>query len=265
MKYLANEIKELGLKPGIWIAPFLVERESEFFMKHKNWIVRENGKLVNGINWTLFDRVYLERFILDIRKVEVRRYILKCIDKLLGQDKFDLIKLDFLYSIYFIPGITPNEAGGFIRQIFLHISKKYPKVYTIACGSPLLPVIDVTDSLRIGPDTISPYLDGVPFISRLFHLWRVNQVISAIDKRSWTRDFWNIDPDAFVCRKSLGISDKKLLKLQIAMKNAAGNLFLGDDMTSLDESRIKRFILPLFGSKINMLTLPTLCALLTVF
>ena len=248
MKNLADSIKKLGLKPGIWIAPFLIERKSDLFEKHPDWFVKKNGKLVNGANWTPFDKFYLERFILNIKKDEVRRYIFKCVDELLDKNRFDLVKLDFLYSIYFIPGVTPNEAGGFIRQLLNYISKKYPYVYTIACGSPLLPVIGATDSLRIGPDTISPYLDGVPLISNLFHELRVDRVISNINRRSWTKDFWNIDPDVFVCRKSLGISDKKLLKLQIAFKNLKGNLFLGDDMTKLDEKRIKKFILPLFRS-----------------
>ena len=247
MKALSNEIHGLGFKSGIWMAPFLVEEDSEVFKNHKDWLVHKNGILLNGINWTPFDDFYFKRYLLDIRKPEVKKYIFESIDFLIENCKYDLLKLDFLYSVYFIPDINPNEAGGFIRNIFKYIKDKYPEVYTIACGTPLVPVIGVADSVRIGPDTISPILDGVPVISSLYHNLRIKSVLKNIEMRKFTSKYWNIDSDVFVCRDSIGVNSKLIDELYKSIKSCGGNIFLGDDMTKLSIPKIKKYIEPLLN------------------
>lgn len=161
---------------------------------------------------------------------------------------FKLIKLDFLYRAYSIPKITSQEAGSLIRNMLLEIKNRNPEVYTIACGCPLLPAINAVDSMRIGPDTIDPIVASkIPAVNSLVNSYKLNLVINNIKRRLWTRKFWNLDPDVFVCRKSLGLNDKQLLSLQKHIKLASGNIFLGDDMTKLEGDRIKKFVLPLFN------------------
>jgi len=161
---------------------------------------------------------------------------------------FELIKLDFLYRAYLIPKITSQEAGDLIREMFLEVKEKYPFVYTIACGCPLLPAINAVDSMRIGPDTIDPILTSkIPILNSLINSYKLHLVKNNIKRRLWTRRFWNLDPDVFVCRKSLGLNDKQLLSLQKHIRLASGNVFLGDDMTKLGKDRIKKFVLPLFN------------------
>jgi len=159
---------------------------------------------------------------------------------------FELIKLDFLYRAYLIPKITSQEAGDLIRNMLLEIKNKYPSLYTIACGCPLLPAVNAVDSMRIGPDTIEPITGNIPVWNSLINSYKLNLVINNIKRRFWTRKFWNLDPDVFVCRKSLGLNDGKLLSLQKHIKLASGNIFFGDDMTRLGEDRIRKFVLPLF-------------------
>jgi len=245
MRNVSNEIHKLGLKSGIWISPFLVEKDSFVYKEHRDWLVINNGKLVNGINWTVFDDLYLKRYILDFRNEKVKKYIFETIDMLVKEYKFDLIKFDFLYAIYFIPDINQNEAGDFIRSVFKYVREKYKNVYTIACGSPLMPVVGVADAVRIGPDTISPYLDKVPIISRLFHTLRIRDVVSNISKRKFTSKYWNIDPDVFVCRDSIGVDEKIIDLLFQNIKSIKTDIFLGDDMTSLSNEKIQKYISPI--------------------
>ncbi|MFZ3301627.1 MAG: glycosyltransferase [Microgenomates group bacterium] len=246
MKKTSRDIHNYGLKSGIWIAPFLIEEDSELYKKHPDWIVTKDGIPINGINWTLFDDLYFKRYVLDIRKKEAQSFIFKTIDLLINSYGFDLIKLDFLYSIYFIPNITAGEAGGFIRKLMSYIKNNYPDVYIIACGSPLVPLVGVADSVRIGPDTISPMLDGIPLVSTIYHSLRVRDVIDNIKKRQFTNKYWNVDPDVFVCRKSLGLSDTLINELQQTIVRCKGNLLLGDDMTQVSKDRIDKYIFPLF-------------------
>lgn len=167
------------------------------------------------------------------------------IDDLLGFG-FKLIKLDYLYRAYKLPDISAQKAGALIRKIFLRVKNKYPDVYTIACGCPLLPAINVVDSMRIGPDTIDPFSVRIPIWRKISSSHKFNLIKNNVAKRLWTKKFWNLDPDVFVCRKSLGLTEAQIFSLQKLIKNARGNIFLGDDMTKLEEKRIKKFVLPLF-------------------
>jgi alpha-galactosidase len=245
MRFLSSKIHALGFKSGIWMAPFLVEPKSVFYEKKKNLLVKQNGVYVDGFRVFPLSGIALPRYILDIRKSEAMKTVKKNIDFLLKDCKFDLIKLDFLYSLYFVPGISEKEAGFYIKQIFTYIRERYPKVYTIACGIPLSAAIGVSDSVRIGPDIIDPNT-AESFIGNVINIYKLKRVLNNIKDRMWTKSFWNIDPDVFVCRKSLGFKDFQLLALQKTIKEAKGNIFLGDDMTTLPKSRIEKFIKPLF-------------------
>lgn len=247
LKNTSKKIKELGLKPGIWIAPFLVHPKSKVANENKDWFVRENGNLVDGLKLTPWDRIFpYKKWILDVKNPKVLKYLEKSIAYLIEECGFELLKLDFLYGLHFDPSLKGEEADKFLRDFLLRIKRKYPKVYTIGCGCPLLPAINTVDSMRIGPDSIiTPFLKfiSLPFLSQL-HISK--SVIPTIMRRVWTKEFWNIDPDAFVCRGSIGLSHKQLLQFQKVVKIANGNIFLGDDLTRLSDDRIGKYLSPLF-------------------
>ncbi len=247
LKSVAKEIKRLGLKPGIWISPFLVDKKSNISKYHPDWLVNKNGSLVDGFKLTPYDKYFAYgKWILDIRKPEVVKYLDKSIKYLVEDCGFELLKLDFLYSIYFDPNISSTEADLFLNNFLLKIKNKYPSVYTIACGCPLLPAIGTIDSMRIGPDTsVGPFIKflPLPFFSQKYLDY---QVISTVSNRLWTKKFWNVDPDAYMCRKTLNFLPKQLLKFQNVIQQCEGNIFLGDDLSKLSDERIDKYICPLF-------------------
>ncbi|MDP3974497.1 MAG: glycosyltransferase [bacterium] len=244
--YLKNRVFDNGMKMGLWVAPFLVEKDSDLYKNHPDWTTTMKNKPVLGIKGSIFDKYIFERYILDIRKRKVREFVFDTIDFILKSGDIKLIKLDFLFCVYFIPNITAVEAGGFIREMFKYIREKYPEVYTIACGAPLIPVMGVVDSMRIGPDTISPGIEKIPLIFKIFNKIRIKEVFKNIDRRLWTNKYWNLDPDVFVCRNNLGFDDKTINKLFNYIKKCNGNIFLGDDITRLPKERIDKYIIPLF-------------------
>ena len=246
MKGVSRKIKEHGFKPGVWLAPFLVDPKAQIVKKYPHYLVRYNNKLVEGFKATNFDRHFFPKYILDIRKREVRKYLTNVIQKIIEEDGFELLKLDFLYAPYFIPGIGTREAGYYLHKFLLNIKRRYPNVYTAACGCPFPPALGVADSMRIGPDTSAPYLDRIPFASSLFHKRRLFLVRKNMRTRGWMKSYWNLDPDAFVCRSSLRINKKLLSEFRGDVKKMRSDIFLGDDYTKLGEDRIKEFVLPLF-------------------
>lgn len=243
-----NKIKSLGLKAGIWIAPFMVDPWSNLSKKHPDWLVKNYGLLVDGFRLTPWDRFLpFKKWILDYKNGEAKKYILDSIDWLVSIG-FEMIKLDFLYSIYFDSRLTIEEADEIISDLLTSIRLKHPKLYTIGCGCPLVPAVGNVDSMRVSSDSIvSPFVRFIPF-SNLFDKYFIyNKVIRSIESRLWTKKYWNIDPDAFVCRHNVGYSNEQIIKHQQLAKASEGNIFLGDDLTKLSKRRLEKFIYPLFN------------------
>ena len=237
LKYMSESIEDLGLKPGIWLAPFSVDSKSDLAKKHPDWIIKNSR--THGIkNFISSPR----RYFLDIANPEVVKYIFDTLDLLLKDYKFKLIKLDFLYGIYFNPKSTIKTADEFLRSFFLRIRRNYPDVYTIASGCPLIPAVGVVDSMRIGPDALIPDHKRFPGFKYVSNLYQYKKVIKSAAFRTWTNKLWNVDLDAFVCDKNLGLSDKQIFNMHSLIKKSGGNIFLGDDMTSLPHDRIEKFI-----------------------
>ncbi|MBI2357229.1 alpha-galactosidase [Candidatus Dojkabacteria bacterium] len=250
MGKVAMEIEKMGLKSGLWISPFQANPKSKIVREHPDWFVKEKGKYIDGLKVTPFDR-YLpyRKYLLDVRKEEVREYLKSVMDRLLGEYGYNLIKLDFLYSIYFIPGISSKNADIYLRELLQYIKDRYPKVYTIACGSPLVPVVGLVDSMRVGPDIIlSPFFKFSKH-ARYLDLFIIPRATKTIMSRVWTKKFWNIDPDAFVCRSTLGLSKLHIRDSINLVRLCEGNIFLGDDLTKLSDKRLNKYIKPLLGVK----------------
>ena len=248
LPWVVKKIKKIGLKSGVWIAPFLVDPHSKLAQNHPDWLVRKNGHLVEGHNFSRWDKFFsLKKWLLDIRKQEVRKYVNDSLKYLIDDCGFNLLKLDFLYALHFNPHLKAGEADLFLRKYLTKIKKIYPEVYTIACGCPLIPAAGVVDSMRIGPDTkvIHPPLKFLDF--PIINRWYLNsQVLPTLTQKLWTKKIWNVDPDAFLCRSSLGYTHHQLIKFQKIIKGGAGNIFLGDDLTKLSSRRIQKYLLPLF-------------------
>ncbi len=249
LKKTVQKINRLGLKAGIWLAPFLVDPQSKLAQNHPDWLVTKHGRLVEGLNLTPWDR-YLphHKWLLDIQNPQVQKYLYRTLDYLIKDCAVDLIKLDFLYAPSFDPHLSGTQADTFLRNYLSRIKKNYPAVYTVACGCPLVPAVGVVDSMRISFDTliISPYLKflKLPILSR-WHLDKI--VLPTLRRRLWTKKIWRVDPDVFMCQKSIGFTHQQLIKFQQIIKSGQGNIFLGDDLTQLPTQLLKRYLQPLFN------------------
>lgn len=244
---ISSEIKKLGLTPGIWISPFQAAPGAKIVKEHPDWFVKEKGNYIDSLKLTPFDRHFSYRhYLLDVTKEEVQRYIFSVFDMILGDWKYEVIKLDFLYSIYFNPTLSAEEADMYLRMFLKYIKDNYPDAYTIACGCPLIPAVGLVDSMRVGPDSLlSPFLH-FSSKSRFLDVFIHRKVIQTVESRLWTRKFWNIDPDSFVCRRAIGHTGKMIRDSIELVKESKGNTLLGDDLTRLPQSRVNRYIRPLF-------------------
>jgi len=149
---LANSISEAGYKPGIWMAPFICEKNSSLYKEKRNWLLKADGKNVKAgysPDWSGWF------YLLDIEKQEVKHYIAEKINEL-KKVGFKLFKFDFLYAL----GLSKNNSKSRYQKInegVKWLTALTEDCETILCGLPLANAMANTEFMRIGPDSHRSY------------------------------------------------------------------------------------------------------------
>jgi len=134
LRYLSDKIREIGLRPALWIG-LLCHNKTRIFKEHPEWFI---------------DYSYRVRSMhpLDVSLPQVREYMEKAVDVMLRQYGFEGVKLDFWsYAFEDKHGLYRNKdkSGGQYRRWWLStLRKALPKdgYLEIACdlaqGNPFL-------------------------------------------------------------------------------------------------------------------------------
>lgn len=249
MKYLADKIHSNGYKAGLWLAPFNAQKSSQVVKDHPEWLVKDkNGKpLLGNIGWG-------GAYIIDFYIKEAAEYIRNFFKVILRDWRYDLVKLDFLYSICLFPrnnksrGQIMCEAMDFLRECVGEDK------YILGCGVPLAPCFGKVDFCRISSDVELTFKEK-------FYVKQTNQEVvntkSAINNTVFRRHldgraFVN-DPDVFFIRDNdLSKKDELFLKkgklkfsqeqkeLLAKINNMCGNvLFVSDNIGGFDKEQNK--------------------------
>jgi hypothetical protein len=108
MAYLAQKVKDAGLIPGIWVAPFWVKSNSKLAQEHPDWLVPKNelaGFLMSDTDETL-----------DLANPEVLEWLHDLMTRLTQEWGYQWIKLDFSYYALFadeLYGGTQSAAEAY--------------------------------------------------------------------------------------------------------------------------------------------------------
>ena len=233
MKAAADAIREAGMLPGIWMAPFVCEEKSLLCQEHPDWIVKdENGYDVKGgSNWSSF-------YALDIYNEEVRAYLRDVFRTVTADWGYGLLKLDFLYAACIVPrrdktrGQIMADAMAFLREVA-------GDALILGCGVPLASAFGRVDYCRIGCD-VSLDWDDMPHM-RLMHRERIstkNTVLDSVFRRQLDGRAFRNDPDVFLLRDTQNrmTSDQKLCLAEV---NAlcGGVLFTSDNAAEYTEAQ----------------------------
>lgn len=234
MKIIADSIHDKGLKAGIWIAPFAVQKDSKILKNHPDWIVRQNGKpFMVGANWGGF-------YPLDIYNEEARAYIKNFFNVILNQWGFDLVKLDFLYAASVIP--NHNKSRGQIMYEAIDLLREcVGDKQILGCGVQMMPCFGVVDYMRIGADM---GLSWKPDWKRKFmHREDVstkNAIKNSLYRRHLNQRAFLSDTDVFLLRDyniSFTFEQRKLLARIIKLLGSV--LFTSDDVSKYNKEQLK--------------------------
>ena len=243
---LVRSIHHEGFKAGLWLAPFVCERNSAIFRKHRDWILRHKGKPWKaGPGWSGF-------YALDIDHPEVIRYLKEVFALVFEEWGFDLVKLDFLYAAApFATGehgdagegpYTESRAARMIRALDL-LRELCRDRLIIGCGVPLMPAFGRVDYCRIGSDAGLDW-DDFP-IMRILHRERISTLHSltnTIFRRQLNGRAFGNDPDIFFLRdKNIRLSAEKKA-YHAAVNSLFGSLWLtSDDLNAYDAEKIRQY------------------------
>ena len=253
MDVLAEEIKEQGYKPGLWIAPFIVHPGSRIYKEHPEWLIRdEKGKVVNaGWNWNRFCAG------LDLTHPEVQIYIRQVIENAVREWGYTYLKLDFLYAgalqgVRHDPNLTRAQALRRGMEIIRDAAGK--DTYILGCGAPLGPMLGLVDGMRIGTDVapdwepkyngielLFPNEPDIPSVKNAMH----NAITRAMMHQRW----WQNDPDCLLLRESSNLSLAEVQTMASIIGMTGGLMLISDEMDKVFSyrRRIAQALLPIMG------------------
>ena len=247
MGMLASDIEEAGMVPGLWMAPFVCEKESRTFAEHQGWILRDGtGALVqSGSHWS-------GGYALDILNPEVREHVRESLDTATRVWGFRFLKLDFLYAAALVPHGGKNRADLMADGLDLLRASVPDETLFDFCGVPVMSAFGRSEYCRIGCDVGLDW-DG-PAYMRITGRERVSTKRSLANTLGRAhlngRVFLN-DPDVFFLRKDVKLTDGQKEELLLADARLGGMLLTSDDMGEWDERQRALFqdALALFVSR----------------
>lgn len=118
---LARKIKSLGLQFGLWIEPEMVNKNSDLYRNHPEWILHTPDRKSNhGRN----------QFVLNFGNDEVVENIFQQISAIINESELDYIKWDMnrpLTNVFDI-NLDANQQGEVFHRYVLGVYKLYEKL-----------------------------------------------------------------------------------------------------------------------------------------
>ncbi len=243
MEFLASEIKKVGLKPGIWLAPFLVREKSSFFQLYPEAVLKdEKGSPVSAIFQPIWG--FSDTYCIDVTHPIAIDYLETVFRTMTKEWGYSYLKLDFLYA-GLLDGVAYNtklSPALKYRQTLEMIRKVVGKnTFLLGCGAPMIPSIGYFDGMRIscdvtpfwGPDTIRNW------VRDKHALCTEKALINSLYRSFMHRNLWLNDPDCLIIRKDKNkMTYQQTLLMATVMGLSGGMLLISDNLSSLDSNRL---------------------------
>ena len=244
MKHTADEIKKLGLKPGLWIAPYAISENTDIAKNHADWLIKDDDGKPQRI---AADHANQAQYILDITHPESQKWLRDLVKTITHEWGYQFIKTDFVeWTIlaakhFHDPSVTKAQAYGLGDRLMRDARGK--DVHFLDCG-PGSEAVGLIDSMRIGLDRP----DDLPRF-KLFEQYagHDNSTIPAVAKRYYFHNrTWINDPDHLRLAKQT-LPQARAAATIIAL--SGGTTISGDKLYDLDRDRLEilKKVLPAYG------------------
>lgn len=206
MKALADNIKEAGFVPGLWLAPFSVESASTLYKEHPDWLLQDTDGPVE--QWGVY--------ALDLSHPEVLEFLRDTFHRVFHEWGFDYVKLDFLVHAMgrarrHNPKLTSVQAFRKAMQVICDAAGG--DRFILNCGAPIGPSVGLCDGMRIGYDVSSRWHlpmnpDGWPEGNCAIRPAAVHTIWRQWMHQAW----WCNDPDCLLVRDYGSEPEKEIFR-----------------------------------------------------
>ncbi len=234
MKQLAEDIRALGFRPGIWTAPFGTG-DREFYEAHKSWFLHQaNGEPF--ANWS-------GRYLLDPSQPEVQAHMREMHRIMREEWGYEFFKIDGMsgrshgYSAHFFErdevkaafrDECPNPFELCVRAFREGIG---PDSIFLACqGHYTGPEAEVADASRIGGDIVSPNQT-----SKWHNL--MSQARATLNQLFVHNIVFYMDPDTLLVGDYHATEQARLTTTIVALPGQL--MFAGDKLAELTPDRMR--------------------------
>lgn len=131
---LAEKIKKMGMKFGLWFEPEMVSEDSELYRTHPEWAMRIPSRKPIRSRYQL---------VLDMTNPEVREYLFNSISKILRSADISYVKWDMNRSIcdLYTPCLSADDQGEISHRYVLglyelleRLTSEFPDVLFEGCS-----------------------------------------------------------------------------------------------------------------------------------
>ena len=135
IKGLSERIEALGLKFGLWFEPEMVNKDSDLYRAHPDWILQTPGRNTSHGRY---------QYVLDFSRKEVVDHIYGMMAKLLSESKISYIKWDMNRSITecYSSKLPADRQGEVFHRYILgvydlyeRLTSEFPEVLFESCAS----------------------------------------------------------------------------------------------------------------------------------
>lgn len=232
MAALAARIREAGYRPGLWLAPFVLNENSAVLRDHPEMVLRTpDGE-------TVFVQTWLGRCaVLDCTHPEAEAWLRNVIRTVVREWGYTYLKLDACsYAArpasavrYHRPGTT--ALANLRRGLEIIREEAGGDTFLLGCTCHFGPAIGLVDAMRVGPDVKETWAAGPNPSVR--HAMRLTL------QRNWMhRRWWVNDPDCLIVRDTdteLTEAEVRFLATGIAL--SGGMVVASDDLPKLPPAR----------------------------
>lgn len=242
MKWLADRIKDYGLKPGIWLAPFIISEPTEVFRKHPDWLLQNaEGEPMRVGPWPSEESEWArnevpKRYCLDISHPEAQKWFYDLFDTVANRWGYEMFKIDFVawsvlsaqryHDTAFTPAMAYRKGMQIIRDAI------GPHKHINDCG-PGPVTVGLIDSMRIELDQNYGFSEAA---WKQYFLDASSSAPAAAKRYGFHRRTWINDAD-HVCMQLLPLPQAQAAATLIAL--SGGNVISGDRLADLDPSRLE--------------------------
>jgi len=130
-----KRVKELGLKFGLWFEPEMVNKNSQLYRDHPDWVIHVPDRVLSTGRY---------QYILDLSRAEVVEYLFERLDSFLSSGMIDYVKWDMNRIMTEIgsAGLSPSQQletpHRYMLGLYSLVKKiidKYPEVLFENCAS----------------------------------------------------------------------------------------------------------------------------------